>query len=177
MLLSLPGYFASDPIEGLTVIPGSLPGRRFATETALTLEHQGLIAVQLQTIGEVLALGFNLQRTQSLIGLPLQLPVINPGGEGLQTNTGMSNPAARKTIGMPMPASMGECRVTEPDLRAVPTRLGLLRRLRLQGLTEQGPLHTPVLALLVDQIGGDIPPFNTVIGMGCVVLGEAQFAA
>ncbi|MOA49313.1 hypothetical protein D3C78_1721750 [compost metagenome] len=60
----------------------------------------------------------------------------------------------------------GDGGVGHPDVLVGPP---LLRRAGLEGAAEQRPLDTPVAALLVHQVGGDVPPLDTEIRMRAVV--------
>ncbi|MDT4870501.1 hypothetical protein FQZ97_1055840 [compost metagenome] len=74
---------------------------------------------------------------------------------------------------MAMTVRTGEAGMPHPHVRIAPA--GLIAG-RPQGIAEQCPLRAPTAALLVFQVGGDVPPLDAVIRVGAVVQGKTERA-
>jgi hypothetical protein len=73
-----------------------------------------------------------------------------------------------------MTVCTGQRRVTQPYLGALPTILSLGTTLWRHGLSEKSPLRPPLFTAFIGEVGGDIPPFNTVIGMCSEIFRKVQ---
>ena len=131
------------------------------------MKDQWAFGLQAKVIGKGLA-----PRGQSHVveGRSCHLPIVNPCREWFHGHTRLPDPAACDAFGHKMPVGCGDGSVGEPDLRIRPA-LACFGR---QGRPEQRPLNAIGGAVGPGEVGGQIPPFDPVVGMRAMVLREIE---
>ena len=139
------------------------------------MKHQRALGLCRQVIAEIMACCANMQR---VIGVVFggdsagHVPVIDKGREGFQRDTGLPGSAAPEFFSGEMGVGCCQARMSHPDLGR-----GKARSLaRLQGRSEQGPLHPVIAPVIAGQGGRQIPPFNAVIRVRAMILRKGKRA-
>jgi hypothetical protein len=124
-------------------------------------------------VAEALVPRAELQVRQGIGPLTAEAPIVDPGIERCETHPRLTHATTGVTFGR----VMGRCRrhgcVPQPNGLIAPTRL---LRDSFQRAAKQRPLHAELAALIVLEIGSDVPPFDAKAIVRTVICREAEFS-
>ena len=159
-----------DAKEGLAVIVRRLSLIRLAAEAFIAVQNQRAIRGKIEAVGEVRRRGFDAPAPVHLA----ETPVVDEGVEGRSGDPRLPPAAARQRRGEEMIRGARRRRMAQVEGAvgpAFPLRAGL------QSHAKQRPLRAIARAVVAQNIGGQIPPFDAKARMRAVILREDELTA